>query len=162
MKQLSHVTSTGEAKMVDISDKGDTVRVAVASGKVIMKPDTLEAIKSASLKKGDVIATARIAGIMAAKKVPDLIPLCHTILIDEVSVDFDLSGYGSVGITATAKSTGKTGVEMEALVAASVAALTIYDMAKAVDRGMTITDIRLESKSGGKSGIYRRVAHLES
>ncbi len=142
--------------MVDISAKGDTVRIAVASGRVMMKPETLTAIKSASLKKGDVIAAARIAGIMAAKRVPDLIPLCHTILIDEVSVDFDLSGAGSVGITATAKSTGKTGVEMEALTAASVAALTIYDMAKAVDRGMTITDIRLETKSGGKSGTYRR------
>jgi cyclic pyranopterin phosphate synthase len=124
----------------------------------MMKPETLTAIKSASLKKGDVIATARIAGIMAAKRVPDLIPLCHTILIDEVSVDFDLSGTDSVGITATAKSTGKTGVEMEALTAASVAALTIYDMAKAVDRGMTITDIRLETKSGGKSGAYWRTA----
>jgi cyclic pyranopterin phosphate synthase len=142
--------------MVDISRKDDTMRVAVASASVIMKPETLLAIKSASLKKGDVIATARIAGIMAAKKTPDLIPLCHTILIDEVSVDFDLSGRDAIGITATAKSTGKTGVEMEALVAASVAALTIYDMAKAIDRGMTITDIRLESKAGGKSGTYVR------
>ena len=157
MKKLSHVTPSGEAKMVDISAKGDTVRVAVASGRVVMKPETLTAIKSAGLKKGDVIATARIAGIMAAKRVPDLIPLCHTILIDEVSLDFDLSGTDSVRITATAKSTGKTGVEMEALTAASVAALTIYDMAKAVDRGMTITDVRLETKSGGKSGTYRRV-----
>ena len=154
---LSHVTSTGEAKMVDVSPKADTLRVAVASGRVVMKPETLAAIKAASLKKGDVIAAARIAGIMAAKKVPDLIPLCHTILIDAVSVDFDLSGPDSVGITATARSTGKTGVEMEALTAATVAALTIYDMAKAVDRGMTITDIRLETKSGGKSGTYRRV-----
>jgi cyclic pyranopterin phosphate synthase len=142
--------------MVDISRKDDTMRVAVASASVIMKPETLAAIKSASLKKGDVIATARIAGIMAAKKTPDLIPLCHTILIDEVSVDFDLSGRDAIGITATAKSTGKTGIEMEALVAASVAALTIYDMAKAIDRGMTITDIRLESKAGGKSGTYVR------
>ena len=156
MSKLTHVTSTGEARMVDISQKGDTVRVAVAGGKVIMKPETLAAIKSASLKKGDVIAAARIAGVMAAKKTPDLIPLCHTILIDEVSIDFDLSAENSVGITATAKSTGRTGVEMEALVAASVAALTIYDMAKAVDKGMTITDIRLESKTGGKSGNYRR------
>jgi len=150
--ELSHVTSNGEAKMVDISAKGVTVRVAVASGRVMMKPETLSAIKAASLKKGDVIATARIAGIMAAKRVPDLIPLCHTILIDEVSIDFDLSGADSVGITATAKSTGKTGVEMEALTAASVAALTIYDMAKAVDRGMTITDIRLETKSVARAG----------
>jgi cyclic pyranopterin phosphate synthase len=156
MSELSHVTSTGEARMVDISQKGDTVRVAVATGKVIMKPETMQAIKSAGLKKGDVIATARIAGIMAAKKTPDLIPLCHTILIDEVSVDFDLSSHDTVAITATARSTGKTGVEMEALVAASVAALTIYDMAKAVDKGMVITDIQLESKTGGKSGTYQR------
>jgi len=156
MDNLTHVTSTGEAKMVDISEKAGTLRVAVASGKVIMKPETIMAIKSASLKKGDVIATARIAGIMAAKKTPDLIPLCHTILVDEISVDFDLSGTDSVGITATAKSMGRTGVEMEALVATSVAALTIYDMAKAVDKGMTITGICLESKTGGKSGTYLR------
>jgi cyclic pyranopterin monophosphate synthase len=157
MSELSHVKSTGEAKMVDISDKSDTARVAVASGKVIMKPETLDAIKSVSLKKGDVLAAARIAGIMAAKKTPNLIPLCHTILLEEVSVDFDLSGTNVIGIKATAKSTGKTGVEMEALVAASVSALTIYDMAKAVDKSMTITDICLESKTGGKSGTYRRV-----
>ena len=156
MTRLSHVTATGEARMVDIGNKPDTVRVAVASGKVLMRPATLEAIKSASLKKGDVIATARVAGIMAAKRTPDLIPLCHTILIDDVAIDFDLSGSDSVGITATARSTGRTGVEMEALVATSVAALTIYDMAKAVDKGMTITSIQLESKTGGKSGKYRR------
>jgi cyclic pyranopterin phosphate synthase len=156
MSRLTHVTSTGEAKMVDISKKTDTMRIAVASGKVCMKPETLKAIKSASLKKGDVIATARIAGIMAAKKTPELIPLCHTILVDEVIIDFDLSGKDSIGIKATAKSTGKTGVEMEALVATSITALTIYDMAKAVDKGMTITDIRLESKTGGKSGTYIR------
>ena len=156
MARLSHVTASGEARMVDISQKNETIRVAVASGKVTMRPETLAAIRSAGLKKGDVIATARIAGIMAAKKTPDLIPLCHTILIDEVSVDFDLSGMDCVGITSTARSTGKTGVEMEALVAASVAALTIYDMAKAVDKAMTITDIRLESKTGGKSGTYLR------
>jgi cyclic pyranopterin phosphate synthase len=156
MSRLTHVTSTGEAKMVDISNKGDTERIAVASGKVFMKPETLKAIKSASLKKGDVMATARIAGIMAAKKTPDLIPLCHTILVDEITIDFDLSGKDVIGIVTTAKSMGKTGVEMEALVGTSVAALTIYDMAKAVDKGMTITDIRLESKTGGKSGIYIR------
>jgi cyclic pyranopterin phosphate synthase len=156
MSELTHVTSSGEAKMVDISGKGDTERVAVASGRVMMKPETLKAIKEASLKKGDVIAAARVAGIMAAKQTPALIPLCHTILIDEVAIDFDLSGEDRIDIRATAKSTGKTGVEMEALVATSVAALTIYDMAKAVDRGMTITDICLESKSGGKSGTYRR------
>ena len=158
MAKLTHVTSTGEAKMVDISEKMDTARIAVASGKVNMKPETLQAIKSASLKKGDVIATARIAGIMAAKKTPELIPLCHTLLVNEVSVDFDLSGEESIVIKATAKSTGKTGVEMESLVAAAVAALTIYDMAKAIDKGMTITEIQLESKTGGKSGIYIRKA----
>ena len=156
MARLTHTTANGEARMVDISKKHDTVRVAVASGRVTMKPETLAAIRSAGLKKGDVLAAARIAGIMAAKRTPDLIPLCHTILINEVSIDFDLAGEGSVGIMSTAKSTGKTGVEMEALVAASVAALTIYDMAKAVDKAMTITDIRLETKTGGKSGTYRR------
>jgi cyclic pyranopterin phosphate synthase len=156
MTDLTHVSPTGEARMVDISQKGVTVRIAVASGRVLMQPATLEAIKSANIKKGDVLAAARIAGIMAAKKTPDLIPLCHTLLIDEVSVDFDVTGKDSVGITATAKSTGKTGVEMEALVAVSVAALTIYDMAKAVDKAMTISDIYLESKTGGKSGEYRR------
>jgi cyclic pyranopterin phosphate synthase len=154
--RLTHVTATGEARMVDIGHKPDTVRVAVASGRVMMKPETLQAIKSASIKKGDVIATARIAGIMAAKRTPDLIPLCHTILIDDVAIDFDLSAADSVGIMATARSTGRTGVEMEALIATSVAALTIYDMAKAVDKAMTITGIRLESKTGGKSGTYLR------
>ncbi|MDP2728928.1 MAG: cyclic pyranopterin monophosphate synthase MoaC [Dehalococcoidales bacterium] len=156
MTELTHLDSGGEARMVDIGDKADTRREAVAGGRVIMKPGTLEQIRAARLKKGDVLAVARVAGIMAAKKTPDLIPLCHPILTDEISVDFDLSAEDSIGITATAKSTGKTGVEMEALVAASVAALTIYDMAKSVDRGMTITEIRLESKKGGKSGVYRR------
>jgi cyclic pyranopterin phosphate synthase len=162
MARLTHVTSTGEAHMVDISAKADTARVAVASGRIMMRPDTLAAIKSASLKKGDVIATARIAGIMAAKKTPDLIPLCHTILIDEVTIDFDLAASDSVRITATARSTGRTGVEMEAMVATAVAALTIYDMAKAVDKGMTISDIRLESKTGGKSGMYRRTTGIDN
>ncbi len=152
MTELTHVGPTGEARMVDISQKGATARVAVARGKVLMQPATLEAIKSAIIKKGDVLAAARIAGIMAAKKTPDLIPLCHTLLIDEVSVDFDISGKDSVGITATAKSTGKTGVEMEALVAVSVAALTVYDMVKAVDTAMIIGAIRLVGKKGGKTG----------
>jgi cyclic pyranopterin phosphate synthase len=156
MNELTHLDSSGEARMVDVGDKGITRREAIASGRVIMKPDTLEQIKAAKLKKGDVLAVARVAGIMAAKKTPDLIPLCHPILIDEITVDFDLSGNDSIGITAAARSSGKTGVEMEAMVAASVAALTIYDMAKAVDRGITITEIRLESKKGGKSGTYRR------
>ena len=119
-------------------------------------PTTLEQIRTAGLKKGDVLAVARVAGIMAAKKTPDLIPLCHPILIDDIAIEFDLSGNDCIGITARAKSTGKTGAEMEAMVAASVAALTIYDMGKAVDREMTITEIYLESKKGGKSGAYRR------
>jgi len=142
--------------MVDVGPKGDTEREAVAKGRVKMKPTTLEQIKTVGLKKGDVLAVARVAGIMAAKNTPDLIPLCHPILIDNIAIEFDLSGGDSIEITASAKSTGKTGVEMEAMIAASVSALTIYDMAKSVDRGMTITEIYLESKKGGKSGVYRR------
>lgn len=155
-KELSHINADGEAKMVDISAKGDTVREAIAKGKVIMQPETLAQVKNAGMKKGDVLAVARVAGIMAAKKVPDLIPLCHTIPLDSVTVDFDLSASNCICITATAKCTGKTGVEMEALTAVSVAALTIYDMCKAVEKGMTITDIYLETKTGGKSGTYKR------
>ncbi len=156
MTKLTHLNSTGEARMVDVSQKGDTEREAVAKGKVMMKPTTLKQIKTAGLEKGDVLAVARVAGIMAAKKTPDLIPLCHPILIDSIAIEFDLSENESIGITTRVKSTGKTGAEMEALVAASVTALTIYDMAKSVDRGMTITEIYLESKKGGKSGAYRR------
>jgi cyclic pyranopterin phosphate synthase len=156
MSELSHLDSSGEARMVDITEKGDTAREAVARGRVLMKPSTLEQIKTARLKKGDVLAVARVAGIMAAKKTPDLIPLCHPILIDNISIDFDLSGNDSVEITATTKSTGKTGVEMEAMVAVAVTALTIYDMCKSVDREITIKEIYLESKKGGKSGAYRR------
>ena len=156
MSELTHLNSSGEAQMVDVTQKGDTVREAVARGRVTMKPATLEQIKAAGLKKGDVLAVARVAGIMAAKKTPDLIPLCHPILIDNIAVDFDLSGDDSIEITTRVKSTGKTGVEMEALVAASVSALTIYDMCKSVDKDMTITEIHLESKTGGKSGTYRR------
>ena len=156
MSELSHLNSSGEARMIDIGKKEDTAREAVARGRVLMKPATLEQIKTAGLKKGDVLAVARVAGIMAAKKTPDLIPLCHPIQIDNISIDFDLSGNDRIDITATAKSTGKTGVEMEAMVAASVTALTIYDMCKSVDREMTIKEIYLESKKGGKSGTYRR------
>jgi len=156
MPELSHVSASGEARMVDVGQKNETLRVAVARGRVLMKPETQEQIRNMSLKKGDVLAVARVAGIMAAKKVPELIPLCHTILIDNVAVDFDLSEEDKIIITATAKSTGKTGVEMEALTAVSVTALTVYDMCKAVDKGMTITDIYLESKTGGKSGTYKR------
>jgi cyclic pyranopterin phosphate synthase len=154
--KLSHVNSNGEATMVDISLKNETVREAVAKGSVLMQPATLEQVKNASLKKGDVLAVARIAGIMAAKKVPDMIPLCHMIPIDSITIDFDLTANDRIGITSTVKSAGRTGVEMEALTAVTVAALTIYDMCKAVEKGMTITNIYLETKTGGKSGAYHR------
>ena len=142
--------------MVDVTQKGDTEREAIARGKVVMKPATLKQIKTAGLEKGDVLAVARVAGIMAAKKTPQLIPLCHTLQVDNIAIDFDIVGDDSIEITARVKSTGKTGVEMEALVAASVSALTIYDMCKSVDRAMTIVEIYLESKKGGKSGTYQR------
>lgn len=154
--KLSHVSENGEARMVDISSKSDTLRKAVATSTVIMRPETLQMVKNSGMKKGDVLAVARVAGIMAAKKVPELIPLCHTILIDSVTVDFDLSRNDRIIITAQAVSNGKTGIEMEALTAVSVAALTIYDMCKAVEKGMTITDTYLLTKSGGKSGTYER------
>ncbi len=156
VKKLSHVTASGEARMVDINAKNTTCREAVAKGSVLMKPSTLQQVKNTSLKKGDVLAVARIAGIMAAKKVPDIIPLTHTIPLDSVTIDFDLTGKDRIGISVTAKSTGKTGVEMEALTAVAASALTIYDMCKAVEKGMTITDIYLETKTGGKSGTYQR------
>jgi len=156
MEELSHIDSKGEARMVDVSKKDDTVREAVVSGSIKMKPATLDKIRQNEIKKGDVLSVARVAGIMAAKRTPDLIPLCHPITIDNIAVDLNFVGDDCVRITATAKSSGKTGVEMEALVAASVAALTIYDMCKAVDKGMTIEQIYLESKKGGKSGTYMR------
>ncbi len=156
MNKLTHVNSRGEARMVDVGQKGDTEREAVAKGRVVMKPTTLEQIRTDGLEKGDVLAVARVAGIMAAKKTPDLIPLCHPILISNIAIEFDLSGNESIEITATVKSTGKTGVEMEALVAVSVAALTIYDMGKSIDKAMTIAEIYLENKRGGKSGTYQR------
>ena len=156
MSELTHLNARGEARMVDVGQKGDTEREAVARGRVVMKPTTLEQIKANNISKGDVLAVARVAGIMAAKKTPELIPLCHPILPSDIAIDFDLSADDVIGITARVKSSGKTGVEMEALTATSVAALTIYDMGKSVDRGMTITEIYLESKKGGKSGTYRR------
>jgi cyclic pyranopterin phosphate synthase len=153
MEELTHIDKQGRPKMVDISAKAETERRAVAKGVVRMKPATLDLIKKGGTKKGEVLATAQLAGIMAAKQTPHLIPLCHPIPIEEVTVDFKLDEKNSaIEITATAKSTGKTGVEMEALTATAVAALTIYDMAKAVDRGMKIENIRLVEKSGGKSG----------
>jgi len=157
MSELTHINEKGEARMVDVSQKDETVRQAVAMGGVRMKPVTLDKIKQQQIKKGDVLAVARIAGIMAAKRTPELIPLCHPILLSNVAVDLELIPPDFIKITATVISTGKTGVEMEALVAVSASALTIYDMCKAIDRGMTIESIYLESKEGGKSGTYRRV-----
>lgn len=154
--KLTHIRSSGEAHMVDVGAKAHTERIAVAQGHISMRAETLQMIQSGNAKKGDVLATARIAGIMAAKKTHELIPLCHPIGLTNVTIDIDpdseLPGYT---VTATTKVTGQTGVEMEALTACSVACLTIYDMAKAVDRGMTISEIKLLEKSGGKSGDWR-------
>ena len=153
MDELTHIDEQGRPKMVDVSGKADTQRQAVAKGLVRMQAATLERIKKGQMAKGDVLTVARLAGIMAAKETPHLIPLCHPLLIDDVAIDFKLDEKNSaVEITATVKSTGKTGVEMEALTATAVAALTIYDMGKAIDRGMKIENIRLVKKSGGKSG----------
>ncbi|RYC17342.1 cyclic pyranopterin monophosphate synthase MoaC [Ciceribacter ferrooxidans] len=153
---LTHIAASGEAHMVDVGEKAETVRIAVAEGRIRMKPETLALIREGNAKKGDVIGTARIAGIMAAKRTSDLIPLCHPLMLSKVTVDIDeepeLPGFR---VTATVKLTGKTGVEMEALTAVSVTCLTIYDMAKAADKGMEIGGIRLVEKTGGKSGHYR-------
>jgi len=152
-KKLTHLDAKGRPRMVDVGAKEATARVAVARGTVRMQPETFRLIMSGGTKKGDVLTTARLAGIMAAKHTPDLIPLCHPILIDSIDVDFAPDeAQAVIGVTATVRSTGKTGVEMEALTATAAAALTIYDMCKAVDRGMKIEDIRLVHKSGGKSG----------
>ena len=150
---LTHVDRSGVARMVDVGWKPDTERVAVAAGTVTMTADTLDLVRSNSLKKGDVIGIARVAGIMAAKNTAQLIPLCHPIPINQIDIEFDLDGErNAVDITATAKTTAKTGVEMEAMTAVSVAALTIYDMCKSVDRAMRIEGVRLLRKSGGQSG----------
>ena len=151
MEELTHTDALGRPRMVDVTGKPDTRREAVAKCRVRMKAFTLERLKKGNMPKGDVLTVAQLAGIMAAKKTPDLIPLCHPVLIGEVKVEFSL-GEGMVEITAAVKSLGKTGVEMEALTAAAASALTIYDMCKAVDRGIRIGDLRLVRKSGGKSG----------
>jgi cyclic pyranopterin phosphate synthase len=153
--ELTHVDEQGRARMVDVGGKPDTRRAAAARGQVRMKPETLALIRQNALTKGDALAVARIAGIMAAKKTAELIPLCHPLMLTHIGVEFDLSETASDGvieITATVETTGKTGVEMESLTAVTVAALTIYDMGKAVDRAMRLTDIRLIEKHGGKSG----------
>lgn len=152
---LTHIDDKGQARMVDVSGKAVTTRIAVAQARVSMQPETLKLIETGGHAKGDVLATARIAGIQAAKKCADLIPLCHPLALSSVTVDFEVDTAGSSVIIETrCKLDGKTGVEMEALTAASVAGLTIYDMCKAVDRGMTIESIRLISKEGGKSGKW--------
>jgi len=157
--RLSHLNEKGEARMVDVGDKQVTTRRATAEGFVAMAPATLDLILEGKAKKGDVLATARIAGIMAAKRTHELIPLCHPLPLTQVTVDFEPSRHPSgIRVEAMAKVEGKTGVEMEALTAVSIAALTLYDMVKAVDKAAVITDIRLEHKSGGKSGDYTRPA----
>lgn len=153
---LSHLSSAGDAAMVDVSDKAATERVAIASGRIVMRPETLELALSGNAKKGDVFGVARIAGIMAAKKTHELIPLCHPLLLTQVSVDLEAdAGLPGIRVQARAKVLGQTGVEMEALTAASIACLTIYDMLKAVDRSMRIEAIGLIEKTGGKSGDWR-------
>lgn len=152
---LTHIGASGEAHMVDVGTKAETERTAIAEGTVTMRAETLRMILDGDAKKGDVLGTARIAGIMAAKKAHELIPLCHPLLLTKVSVDIEPDeALPGLRVKALARVTGKTGVEMEALTAASIACLTIYDMAKAVDRGMVIGDVRLIAKSGGKSGDY--------
>ena len=153
---LTHLNEKGEAHIVDIGDKAVTRRRALAQARIVAQPETVTAIMGGGLKKGDALAVARVAGIMAAKKTSDLIPLCHPIPLTKVSVEIQTIDAETIGVLATAETTGQTGVEMEALVAASTAALTLYDMAKAIDRAMVITDLCLVEKSGGKSGDFVR------
>jgi cyclic pyranopterin phosphate synthase len=154
---LTHMDEKGRPKMVDVGDKEDTRRMAVAQGSIYMKPETLQRIKEGSISKGDVLSVAQTAGIMAAKNTAFMIPMCHNIFIAGIEMDFILDEeHSAVHISASASTTGKTGIEMESMSAVSVAALTIYDMCKAIDRGMVISDIRLMRKEGGKSGIYER------
>ena len=155
MARLTHFDAEGKAAMVDVSDKAESERTATATGSVIMRPETLALIAAGGVEKGDVLSVARLAGIMGAKRTPGLIPLCHPLALASVAVDLSVdAARNAVDITATCKLKGRTGVEMEAVTAVAVAALTVYDMCKAVDRGMRLTDIRLVHKSGGKSGIY--------
>jgi cyclic pyranopterin phosphate synthase len=153
MNGLTHLDEQGHARMVDVGGKAQTARVAVAAGRITMSAEALAAIRDGHAPKGDVLAAARIAGIMAAKKTAELIPLCHPLALDAVTVDFAFEG-SAVKVTATASLTGRTGVEMEALTAASVALLTVYDMAKALDKGMVIEGLKLIAKRGGKSGDW--------
>jgi cyclic pyranopterin phosphate synthase len=155
MADLTHLDADGNAVMVDVSNKEETARTATAKGSVLMQPETLALIRRGGVAKGDVLAIAQLAGIMGAKRTPDVIPLCHPLALDSVQVELSCDDErNAVDITATCRVGGRTGVEMEALTAVSVAALTIYDMCKAVDRGMRLTDIRLTHKAGGKSGTF--------
>ena len=162
MTDFTHFNESGRARMVDVSAKDSTERFATAQAKVFLLPETLEKIQRGKIAKGDVLAVAQVAGVMGAKKTPDLIPMCHPRLITSVDISFkeesqpNQAGLCAIHIFATVKTTGQTGVEMEAMTAASVAALTIYDMCKAIDRGMSFTNVCLLSKSGGKSGTYTR------
>src|SRR5262245_30930090 len=162
MAEFTHFNESGRARMVDVSAKEATERVATAQAKVFLQPETLEKIQRGKITKGDVLSVAQVAGVMGAKKTPDLIPMCHPILLTSVDISFkeksqpDRKGHCSITITAIAKTTGRTGVEMEAMTAVSVAALTIYDMCKSVDRGMSFSNVCLLAKSGGKSGLYSR------
>ncbi len=157
MKKLTHLDEKGRAKMVDVTEKPITRRVAVARGSVYMKPETLKLIQDKKVPKGDVISVSRIAGIMAAKKTSEIIPMCHPLNITSVNIDFAIDNKkNKIDIEANVKITGQTGVEMEALTAVSAAALTVYDMCKAVDKEMVISDIMLIEKSGGRSGIFKR------
>lgn len=155
-KKLTHLDASGRASMVDVSAKKVTARTATAKGRIVMEPETLKLVTGGGLAKGNALEVARLAGIMAAKKTSDLIPLCHPLMIAKVSIDFTPDPKtSSIEVEATVKLSGQTGVEMEALTAVSVACLTLYDMAKAVDRSMHIADIRLTHKAGGKSGAYK-------
>lgn len=153
-KSLTHIDSEGAARMVDVGAKAETQRLAIASGRITMSAEALAAIRAGNAPKGDVLGTARIAGIMAGKKTAELIPMCHPLMLDAINVDFGFE-QDAIRATATAAITGKTGVEMEAITAVSIALLTIYDMAKALDKGMVIGEVRLIEKRGGKSGTWR-------
>jgi len=162
MAEFTHFNESGRARMVDVGGKAQTERVATAQAKVYLRPETLEKIQRGKIAKGDVLAVAQVAAVMGAKKTPDLIPMCHPLLLTSVDISFkeepqpDRQGRCSITVMATVKTSGQTGVEMEAMTAASVAALTIYDMSKAIDRGISFSDVWLVSKSGGKSGAYDR------
>lgn len=160
VSDLTHFDEAGRAQMVDVGSKADTKRIAIATGRVRMAPDTVAVIREGRAKKGDVLGVAQVAAIMAAKKTHEIIPMCHPLMLTKVNVGFDVND-DSVDITAQVETTGKTGVEMEALTAVSAAGLTIYDMLKAIDRGMIIDAIQLESKEGGRSGVWTRTESHE-